>query len=60
MPGMLLQGVDHESEGANVALERVRDQAPATPAIDLYSYSGTDIGSSDIGPGSTVLYAPWR
>jgi RHS repeat-associated protein len=39
-------------------LERVRDQAPVTPAIDLYSYSGTDIASSGVGPDAPASIGP--
>ncbi len=31
-------------------LERVRDQAPASPVVDTYSYSGTDIAGAAPGP----------
>jgi RHS repeat-associated protein len=39
-------------------LERVRDQAPSTPAIDLYSYPGTDIANSGSGPDAPASIGP--
>jgi RHS repeat-associated protein len=39
-------------------LERVRDQASATPAVDLYSYTGTDIASSGAGPDAASSIGP--